>query len=537
MLFFFFTPAYRIFQNISRLDDTQNGVLEDPGNVNTSSTQTKSSDPKSDSTGTQTESSDKKSDPTGNQTKSSAPKSDPTSSSIQTESSDPKTGRGKSSPITPYPYKTFPPPPPLQRRRTNPNVNPQSQANPDQDNRTWSNKPRSGNVGKKSGKSHVGGRTSSAWGNDERMSASLPKTIIFDGKGSWAAFYQKFSLYADEARWSSAQRKKNLCLCLQGKASEVFAALTQRDPDMDIFELVGKLERRFGIRELQETSQIEFQYARQGPEEDVLEWADRVSYLATLAYAALPDDFVEQQCIMRCCQGCRDKESGQWAMNMRPSTLEKAVNLAQWNRHTSLLVLGKSSSRPHMIRQSVLGEDWEDMPIGIRQVAPHREQHATPGRSYQRAARQDYSPDSRKFNYARQSPTSTSSVQGQSQSSNQGRPLLSSLRTTSTPVRFNVKDERVEGIEQKVDNLEARMSEMQSAISKLADAVTALSSVIVKSSLGSSPSPKTPRSPVKCFGCHQSGHFLKDCPQNSPKTVSFVECVPNVEGLEKGADL
>ena len=305
-------------------------------------------------------------------------------------------------------------------------------------------------MGKKSGKSHVGGRTSSAWDNDGRMPDTLPKTIITDGRGSWAAFYQKFSLYADEARWSSAQRKKNLCLCLQGKASEIFAALTQRDPDMDIFELVGKLERRFGIRELPETSQIEFQCARQGPEEDVLEWADRgFSFGNTGIYAALPDDFVEQQCITRFCQGCRDKESGQWAMNMRPLTLEKAVNLVQWNRHTSLLVLGKSGSRPHMIRQSVLGEDWEDMPIGIRQVAPQREQHATPGRSYQRAARQDYTPDSRKFNYARQSPTSTSSVQGQSQCSNQGRPLLSSLRTTSTPVRSDFKNERVRVLSRK----------------------------------------------------------------------------------------
>ena len=72
-------------------------------------------------------------------------------------------------------------------------------------------------------------------------------------------------------------------------------------------------------------------------------WSGQIGFhhLAALAYAALPDDFVEQQCIMRFCQGCRDKESGQWAMNMRPSTLEKAVNLVQWNRHTFLFGSGK----------------------------------------------------------------------------------------------------------------------------------------------------------------------------------------------------
>ena len=147
------------------------------------------------------------------------------------------------------------------------------------------------------------------------------------------------------------------------------------------FELVGKLERR--VRELPETSQIEFQYARQGPEEDVLEWADRVSHMATLVYAALPDDFVEQQCIMRFCQGCRDKESGQWALHMRPSTLEKAVNLVQWNKHSTCLVLGRSSGRQPMVRQSVVEDNWEDIHVGVRQVAPHREQHTTPVRSYQ----------------------------------------------------------------------------------------------------------------------------------------------------------
>ena len=516
---FDFTPAH-LFDQYS--EDALKGELEDPGNVDkqdATSTQTKSLDSKADSAGTQTEFSDER--------------SDPTSSSTQTESLNPQKGRA-GPPIIPYPYETFPPP--VQRKHMNPSANPQGQANPDQDRR--SNKPRSGNMGRKGGKSQVGGRGSSVWDTEDRITPSIPRTITFDGKGSWAAVYQKFSLYANEAVWSSAQRKKNLCLCLQGKASEIFVALTQRDPDMDIYILVGKLERRFGIRELPETSRIEFQCAKQGSEEDVLEWADRVSHLATLAYAALPDDFVEQQCIMRFCQGCKDKESGLWAMNMRPETLEKAVEFAQWNRQSSLLILGsRSGSKPHMVRQSVLGEDWEDMPNDIRQVAPQREQHAIPGRSYQNAARQDYTPDSRNYNYARQSPRTASSAQGQSQSVNQGRSLPSSLRSNPTPMKSDVKGERLDGIEQKVDHLELRMSEMKSTIDKLSDAVTALSSLIIKSSLGSSPGPRVPRSPARCFRCQQTGHFLKDCPQSSPKTVSFVECVPNVEGLEMGAAL
>ena len=95
---------------------------------------------------------------------------------------------------------------------------------------------------------------------DKHPRCTLPKTITYDGRGSWAAFYQKFTLYTDEASMTVKQRRNNLCWCLQGKASEIFSTLTQRNPHMDYIEL--KLERRFGVRDLPETSQIEFQYAK-----------------------------------------------------------------------------------------------------------------------------------------------------------------------------------------------------------------------------------------------------------------------------------
>jgi hypothetical protein len=41
-------------------------------------------------------------------------------------------------------------------------------------------------------------------------------------------------------------------------------------------DLIQKLEKRFGFRELPETAQVQFNNARQTPDELLEDWADRV---------------------------------------------------------------------------------------------------------------------------------------------------------------------------------------------------------------------------------------------------------------------
>jgi hypothetical protein len=55
--------------------------------------------------------------------------------------------------------------------------------------------------------------------------------------------------------------------CLDGKASEYYALLVERNHDMAYKDLILKLEKRFGFRELLETAQVQFNNARQTPEE------------------------------------------------------------------------------------------------------------------------------------------------------------------------------------------------------------------------------------------------------------------------------
>ncbi len=154
----------------------------------------------------------------------------------------------------------------------------------------------------------------------------LPKTVKYDGKGNWQAFFTKFARYAEMSGWDAQECKDQLCFCLEGKASEYYALVAERNNEVDYTDLVQKLEKRFGFREIPETAQIQFQNAKQGAEEDLEDWADRVLSLATRAFRELPDHHMYQQAVLRICQGASDKEAGSAAANVRPKNIEEAVN-------------------------------------------------------------------------------------------------------------------------------------------------------------------------------------------------------------------
>jgi hypothetical protein len=90
---------------------------------------------------------------------------------------------------------------------------------------------------------------------------------------------------------------------VDGKASEYYARLVERNQDMAYMDLIRKLETRFGFRELPETAQVQFNNARQTPDELLEDWADRVLSLATRAFRDLPEAHMYQQAVVRLCQG------------------------------------------------------------------------------------------------------------------------------------------------------------------------------------------------------------------------------------------
>jgi hypothetical protein len=63
-------------------------------------------------------------------------------------------------------------------------------------------------------------------------------SLKFDGKSNWKAFYAKFSRYAEVSEWTEGECRDQLCWCLDGKASEYYALLVERNQEMVYMDLI-----------------------------------------------------------------------------------------------------------------------------------------------------------------------------------------------------------------------------------------------------------------------------------------------------------
>ncbi|MES9882036.1 MAG: hypothetical protein ABW185_14260 [Sedimenticola sp.] len=173
---------------------------------------------------------------------------------------------------------------------------------------------------------------------------SIPKGLQYDGKGNWTTFKQRYLMYAKACAWSSEQCFHTLSWCLSGKAADYSAVVLERE-DLNYWQLLDKLENRFGLRELSETAQVRFRQAAQLSGESLEEWADRVMTLAGKAFSKLPDNYTNQQIVIQFCQGIEDKEAGQIVFTKRPATIEQAVNDVRWAQHVRQAMYGRGGRR------------------------------------------------------------------------------------------------------------------------------------------------------------------------------------------------
>ena len=140
-------------------------------------------------------------------------------------------------------------------------------------------------------------------------------------------------------KWSETESKDYLMWSLEGKALDLFTVTTTDIEKYSFHMIIKRLEARFGVKELTETSKAKFRQAYQKPEESLEDWADRVMTLATPAFVDLPDEYLKTEA--KFCEGCSDKDTAKHACFEHPSTMEEALNLVKHHQYISQAVDGK----------------------------------------------------------------------------------------------------------------------------------------------------------------------------------------------------
>ena len=186
-----------------------------------------------------------------------------------------------------------------------------------------------------------------------------PKALRFDGKTNWLSFKKKFNSYRKVMKWSETESKDYLMWSLEGKALDFFT-ITSDIEKYSFRKIIKRLEARFGVKELTETSKVKFQQTSQRPDESLEDWADRVMTLATPAFVDFPEDHLKQEAIAKFSQGCCDKDAGKHACFEHPSTMEEALNLVKHHQYISQGVDGKQSKKGNDVSVNAVQSTSED---------------------------------------------------------------------------------------------------------------------------------------------------------------------------------
>ncbi|GFO33751.1 general secretion pathway protein k-like protein [Plakobranchus ocellatus] len=176
-----------------------------------------------------------------------------------------------------------------------------------------------------------------------------PKSLIYSGESSWAAFEMKFKRFVREQMFSEKEAKDYLCWVLVGRAADYYTLMMREDRHMPLRQLMKRMEQRFASKHLRETTLIRFQNVKQRIEESIEDWAERLHHLARYAFekdagAGLWKRDIKQM-VLKFCTGCVDREAGLHAANMRPESLDEATTFILQYQFNHAAVYGRKEDR------------------------------------------------------------------------------------------------------------------------------------------------------------------------------------------------
>ena len=191
--------------------------------------------------------------------------------------------------------------------------------------------------------------TNTVWESESPID-SIPKTLTYNGTGNRDAFEMKFTSYALAMQWTPAQWREYLCWCLEGKASEFYTATLKRHADIEMRDLMGKMERRFGKSDLPETAQVRLGTLCQEPDESLESWGDRVQSVALQAFGNLPEEYTRKQVIYQICHGCLDKEAGQHVANLHLDKIQDAIDRIKHYQYNHRVIFEREEREDKKVR-------------------------------------------------------------------------------------------------------------------------------------------------------------------------------------------
>ncbi|GFO46659.1 hypothetical protein PoB_007316400 [Plakobranchus ocellatus] len=152
----------------------------------------------------------------------------------------------------------------------------------DQHSRYFCDHQRSGQLHNRNSRRQYGDESDDEPGHSKFIQP--PKSLIYSGESSWAAFEMKFKRFVREQMFSEKDSKDYLCWVLVDRAADYYTLMMREDRHMPLRQLMKRMEQRFASKHLRETALILFQDAKQRIEESIEDWAERLHHLALYTF-------------------------------------------------------------------------------------------------------------------------------------------------------------------------------------------------------------------------------------------------------------